>query len=74
MDILKLATDRENGNESVSDLTWLDSKDAAKYLRRSVNALRILTYRGYIKPRKLGRRLYFRRIELDRMIESSLTY
>lgn len=52
-------------------LNWLDSKDAAQYLRKTVNALRIMVFRGYIRPRKFRRRLYFRRIELDRLLESS---
>lgn len=59
--------------ESFDILTWLDSKDAAKYLRKTENALRIMVYRGYIRPRKFRRRLYFRRVELDRLIESSAT-
>ncbi|HLD99949.1 MAG TPA: helix-turn-helix domain-containing protein [Bdellovibrionota bacterium] len=70
------ATDQEVSNqpeEVVLDrLTWLDSHEAAEYLRKTANALRIMTYRGYVKPRKFRRRLYFRRIELDRLLESSV--
>ncbi|MGK5084362.1 helix-turn-helix domain-containing protein [Bdellovibrionota bacterium FG-1] len=53
-------------------LTWMDSKEAAKYLRKTANALRIMVSRGYLRPRKLRNRLYFRRIELDRLLESSI--
>ena len=69
MDILKDAIDRES--TEAETLPWLDSKEAAKYLRKTVNAIRIMVNRGYLRPRKFHRRLYFRKIELDRMLESS---
>ena len=72
MSTIENATDLEPGGEKYDRLTWLDSKDAAKYLRKTANALRIMVYRGYIRPRKFRRRLYFRRLELDRMLESSV--
>lgn len=65
------ATDQETGKDTFDCLTWLSSQDAAKYLRKTVNALRIMAHRGYIRPRKFRRRLYFRKIELDRLLESS---
>ena len=65
------ATDRELEEVGFDRLTWLDSKEAATYLRKSPNALRIMVFRGYLRPRKFRRRLYFRRIELDRLLESS---
>jgi hypothetical protein len=68
------ATDREPGEEDLNRLTWLDSKEAARYLRKTRNALLIMVSRGTVKPRKLGRRLYFRRVELDQLLESSLRY
>ena len=66
------ATDLETGGDSFDCLTWLSSKEAASYLRKTVNALRIMVFRGYIRPRKFRRRLYFRRLELDRLLESSV--
>ncbi|MBY0472110.1 helix-turn-helix domain-containing protein [bacterium] len=69
---IETATDREPEEMVFDRLTWLDSKEAAKYLRKTANALRIMVYRGYIRPRKFRRRLYFRRIELDRLLESSV--
>jgi hypothetical protein len=65
------ATDREPDEADFNRLTWLDSKEAANYLRKTANALRIMVYRGYIRPRKFRRRLYFRKLELDRLLESS---
>ncbi len=70
MAILSIAKDRELGQQ---ELTWLNSEEAARYLRKTANALRIMVYRGYLRPRKFRRRLYFRKIELDRLLESSLS-
>ena len=71
MDTMVTATDLETGKIDFDRLTWLDTKDAATYLRKSANALRIMVCRGYLRPRKFRRRLYFLRIELDRLLESS---
>jgi hypothetical protein len=71
MNTMEIATDREPSQENFDSLTWFDSKEAAKYLRKTTNALRIMVCRGYLRPRKFRRRLYFRRIELDRLLESS---
>lgn len=54
------------------NLIWLNSKEAAQYLRVSPEALRVLVYRGVIKPYKLGRRSRFKREDLDKLIESSI--
>lgn len=71
MGMIKVATDLETENSEFNRLTWLDSQEAASYLRKTANALRIMVYRGYIRPRRFRRRLYFRRVELDRLLESS---
>ncbi len=67
------ATDRDGAATEYDRLTWLDTKEAANYLRKSSNALRIMVHRGYLRPRKFRRRLYFRRLELDRLLEGSLS-
>lgn len=53
------------------NLVWLNTEEAARYLRKTVNALRIAVYRRHIKARKFKRRLYFKRVELDKLIETS---
>lgn len=53
------------------NLKWLKSEDAAKYLRTSVGQIRNMVYRGQLKARKFQNRLYFKRRELDFLIESS---
>lgn len=63
---------RDQSAEVLFDnLVWLNSDDAAKYLRKSVGALRVMVCRGYIRARKFRRRLYFKRTELDRLLEGS---
>ena len=52
---------------------WMTTSEAANYLRKSSNALRTAVCRGHIKARKFKRRLYFKRSELDRLIETSTT-
>jgi len=61
----------EKCNEIFDNLVWLSSVEAAHYLRKSVGALRTAVSRGQIRARKWRRRLYFRKEELDRLLEDS---
>ena len=56
------------------NLIWLGTEEAAKYLRKTTNALRIAVHRGQVKCYKWRRRLYFKRDDLDRLLESSINY
>lgn len=56
-----------------NNLKWMTTNEAAAYLRKSTNAIRTAVCRGHIKARKFRRRLYFKRSELDRLIETSTT-
>jgi excisionase family DNA binding protein len=58
-------------DELFNNLKWMTTNEAATYLRKSVNAIRTAVCRGHIRPRKFRRRLYFKRSELDRLIETS---
>lgn len=53
------------------NLIWLTTKEAAVYLRKSVNAVHILVNRKQLKARKFQNRLYFKKKELDYVIETS---
>ena len=53
------------------NLVWLTTEEAAQYLRKSANAVRILVHRGILRARKFRRRLYFRKDELCALIETS---
>lgn len=70
MSTMGLTTGQDPSELVFENLTWLNSKEAAYYLRTSANAIRIMVSRGYLRPRRLRSRLYFRRIDLDRLLES----
>lgn len=53
------------------NLIWMDSKEAAHYLRVSVYALRMMVWRGKLNAYRLGRRLRFKRADLDRLLKLS---
>lgn len=53
------------------NLIWLTTKETAVYLRRSVNAVHTLVSRKRLRARKFSNRLYFKRDELDYLIETS---
>lgn len=53
------------------NLIWLTTDEAAQFLRKSSHALRQMTYKGKIKPRKFGGRLYFKRTELNDLVDTS---
>lgn len=53
------------------NLKWLTTDDAAKFLRKSTHAIRLMSYKGLIRPRKFGGRLYFKKSELDQLIDTS---
>jgi len=55
-----------------NNLKWLNSKEAAIYLRISVENLRLKVHRGQLKPRYLNGKLRFLRSELDYLLESSV--
>lgn len=50
---------------------WLSTEEAARFLRRSSHALRQLVYKGKIVSRKFAGRLYFKRNELNELIDTS---
>ena len=61
----------EGSDRFFDNLVWLNSVEAAQYLRKSVGALRTMVCRGHLQARKFRRRLYFKRRELDRLLDTS---
>ena len=58
-------------NKLFDNLIWLNSKEAAEYLRISDNNRRVKVSRGEIPVHgRLGRSLRFRRDELDNLLET----
>lgn len=48
---------------------WFDAQEAAEYLRlKTVDQLHDMVRRGQIPVHRLGRRLRFHRLELDKML------
>jgi excisionase family DNA binding protein len=63
-------------NRTIFDnLIWLTNEEAARYLRISPNAFRIMRSRSkeIIQEYRLGNRLRFKKSDLDTLIESSLS-
>ena len=54
-----------------NNLIWMTTEEAAFYLRKSANAIRLLVFKGHLKSRKFQRRLYFKRDELNNLIETA---
>lgn len=63
----------EQSRESLifDNQNWMTTKEAAAFLRKSVNAIHILIARGHLRSRKFRNRLYFNRLELNYLIETS---
>ncbi|MGZ3789427.1 MAG: helix-turn-helix domain-containing protein [Bacteriovorax sp.] len=66
-------TDSNESVEFFNNLKWMTTNEAAFYLRKSANAIRTAICRGQITAYKFRRRLYFKRSELDRLLETSST-
>ena len=64
--------DKKNDSDLLFDnLVWLTTREAACFLRKSPNAVRILVHRGFLSAKKFRRRLYFKRDELCSLIETA---
>ena len=53
--------------------TWLNTDEAALYLGTTRNAVWLLVSKGILIKRKWNRRLYFKRAELDQLLEASFS-
>ena len=60
-----------NSTMLFENLKWVDTKEAAQFLRVSVGSLRNMVYRRQVRARKFRRKLYFKVSELNRLIENS---
>lgn len=63
--------EQNNAQLLFDNLIWLTTEEAACYIRKTANALRIAVFKGHIHARKFRRRLYFRKDELDALIDTS---
>ena len=60
-----------NTQSLFENLYWLTTDDAARFLRKTTHDLRQMTYKKIIRARKLGGRLYFKKSELDQLLDTS---
>ena len=67
---LKVDEETQKG-ESLEKAVWMNTQEAARYLRISPGALRNQVHRGEVPFYKFRRSLRFKRTELDRLIEST---
>jgi excisionase family DNA binding protein len=58
-------------HESSVQKTWLTTPEAACYLGKTDVAIWHLVSKGHLIKRKWGRRLFFKKSELDNLIENS---
>lgn len=61
----------ENSGLLFENLEWLTTAEAAFYLRKSSDAVRQMVHRGQLRARKFHRRLYFKKKELEQMLDIS---
>ncbi len=57
-----------NGSFFEKPMEWMNSREAANYLRITPNGLRIKVLRKQVGAYKFGGRLMFKKSELDRQI------
>ena len=63
----------ENSSDVLCEnLIWLTVKQAAIYLSRSENAIRLLIYKGVLSAHRLGGRVYLKKSEIDRILNQSI--
>ena len=61
-------------NTLLNNRIWLSTDEAARYLGKTVNAIRIAVCRGFLKKRKWRNRLFFKKSELDNLLETSIIH
>lgn len=64
-------SEENNSTSNLEKAVWLNTQEAAAYLRISPQALRNHVYRGDVPFYKFRRSLRFKRTELDRLLEGT---
>ncbi|MGE3610271.1 MAG: helix-turn-helix domain-containing protein [Bacteriovoracaceae bacterium] len=59
----------EQNQEADEKIKWLNTNEAAEFLRLTPNALRIMVHRAQVKHFKFGRRLRFRESDLHSLFQ-----
>ena len=64
-------SEQKNAHPLFNNLIWITTEEASEFLRKSVHAVRQMVYKGQLNARKLHGRLYFNKLELNELIDSS---
>ena len=62
----------EDKQKFFDKLIWLTVKQAAIYLSRTENAIRLLIHKGTLQRHRLDGRIYLKRAEIDALLEKSI--
>ncbi len=62
----------DNKQKFFDKLIWLTVKQAAIYLSRTENAIRLLIHKGTLQRHRLDGRIYLKRAEIDALLEKSI--
>ncbi len=61
-----------NAHPLFENLIWLTTEETAQFLRKkSAHAIRQMVYKGKLRARKVNGKLYFNKLELHELIDSS---
>ncbi|MDD4976346.1 MAG: helix-turn-helix domain-containing protein [Bacteriovorax sp.] len=63
--------EQNNAHSLFNNLIWITTEEASEFLRKSTHAVRQMVYKGKIHARKFHGRLYFNKLELNELIDSS---
>lgn len=65
------SSEQKNARSLFNNLIWITTEEASEFLRKSTHGVRQMVYKGKLNARKFHGRLYFNRLELNELIDSS---
>lgn len=63
--------EQKHAHSFFNNLIWITTEEASEFLRKSTHGVRQMVYKGKLNARKFHGRLYFNRLELNELIDSS---
>lgn len=64
--------EQKNAQSLFDNSIWLTTEEAASFMRKTAHAIRQLVYKSKISARKFNGRLYFKREDLNSLIDTSI--
>ena len=74
MNLISKTSDEKTDVSLFDKLKWLNTKEAAHYLRTTAGAIRVRVCRGTLKAYRYGKQLRFLRSDLDRCLKPNFSY